>query len=205
MRPPSFKSPALKTTLTDPATPLVASFVRNTIDPLLPLDDVPVLKDMLPLVPDVSACPVWMLNDPLLVVKPSPENMETLPPVSDTLEPLLIATRPPEPSDPAPTTTLALPPTPSPDERPVLTTKDPLLPECAAPDVSINEPLTPELLLSAVCRLKEPDDTVSLYPLISDTAPPVDPADPPLLRVKRPPASASPPPTVTLTLPPAEP
>ncbi len=56
--------------LTLPLVPDVADPVRNKIEPLLPLDVVPVFMDKLPLVPLTPASLVKTVNAPLLLALP---------------------------------------------------------------------------------------------------------------------------------------
>jgi hypothetical protein len=70
IRPPELNFPLPTTTLTLPATPLVADPVRNVIWPLLPLLVVPEVKDREPAVPAAPALAVRTLNAPLEVARP---------------------------------------------------------------------------------------------------------------------------------------
>jgi len=86
MRPPEPVLPELINMLTLPLVPDRAEPARTTMDPLLPLEEVPDLKLRLELVPTIPASGVCSENAPLLVDVPLPEPRETEPPVaSDAL------------------------------------------------------------------------------------------------------------------------
>ena len=75
-------SPLPTTTLILPLVPDTASPVRIDTEPLLPLLLRPVFRETLPLVPSSPALAVVMLNEPLLVALPYPDDTEIDPPVA---------------------------------------------------------------------------------------------------------------------------
>ena len=66
---------------TSPPSPFVASPVYISIDPLLPLLDVPDVNDNLPLTPFVPLSFVLTINAPLDVYVPTPVLNDIIPPV----------------------------------------------------------------------------------------------------------------------------
>jgi len=76
------------------------------------------------------------------------------------------------------------------------------LPELAVPVLNTNNPLTPLLPAFEELNNNEPLAVNELYPLTTDTLPPLDDADVPADNTNSPPVPLLPDPTVTYTDPP---
>jgi hypothetical protein len=111
-RPPPAIVPALTSKLILPPAPKIEEPVRSVIIPLLPLLELPEVKDREPDTPSFPAAVVLMLNAPLDAARPYPVIIETAPPVDEVLSPAFKAILPPCAIDPSPTTMLMLPPAP---------------------------------------------------------------------------------------------
>jgi len=139
MRLPLPVEPVPARMLTLPAVPCDAAPERRVIDPVLPEEEVPVLNDSVPLVPEAPASAVRRLNEPLVLDDPYPVESDTAPPVVDVLSPAATTKRP-ACELLVPTTTLTLPEAP-PVEWPLAKTMEPLLPALAEPVCMTSCPL----------------------------------------------------------------
>ena len=200
-RPPADLSPPSSFMLTLPPLPLAADVVLITIDPLLPLLDVPEERCIDPLVPDDREFSVETVKDPLLDVVPKPDKTEIEPPLLSALSPPASTTRPEADVSEAPKTTLIDPPEPLSTSF-VYKAIAPLFPSFDFPDTKAKEPLIPPVPAPAVITLNEPLDVADPNELDSDTEPPVELMLSPAAIMTRPPAPTRPLPTVTLRLPP---
>jgi hypothetical protein len=102
--------------------------------PLLPTLELPVLRIITPLTPEVPAFAVCSNNAPLLDVVPRPLLIDTSPPVADEDAPAANAISPPDPLLPDPTVKYTAPP------RPRLAAPDPMLMEPLLPDKVVPDP-----------------------------------------------------------------
>ena len=95
----------------EPEAPLVALFVLNAMEPLLPDDAEPLEILSEPLVPVADGAESTE-NDPDELDELSDAEIETVPPIPPADSPETITIRPPRPVSPEPTFTLTLPPAP---------------------------------------------------------------------------------------------
>ena len=165
MRPPAPTEPRLVISEMLPPTPDFASCEEIIIEPLLPLDDVPVLMKREPDVP-AAGFEVARVNVPLLVEVPKPLENDSEPPVESALSPVPTTSCPAPEDVPAPTMILMLP---TPDVRSI----DPLLPLLALPDLRDRLPLTPLSKGEMVCTVKAPLVEAAPNPVEIEKAPPV--------------------------------
>jgi hypothetical protein len=200
MRAPADVSPLPTVTLIVPDVPDVDEPVRRTIDPVLPLDEVPDFNDKPPLTPFAPPSEVRTVNAPLLRTEPKPVVIDIEPPDIDVLSPASRTTRPPAWLLPLPTIILTLPLVPDFDE-PLLITTEPLLPIELVPDFISIEPLVPPRPESDVSTENVPLLLIVPYPLEMDSDPPDTLVLSPPFNTTRPPAFSSPLPTVKLILP----
>ena len=129
-----------------------------------------------------------------LLPSPMPAVSVSAPPaaLSAVVLPAVTVTAPPAPVLPSPTLREIAPPAP-PVALPVSTVNAPVAPEADSPVVSAMSPLTPEEPELAVAIVMEPESSEVPTPLVTLTAPPVDPPLPPVTVTAPPVALPSPP------------
>ena len=142
--PPVYTLPSPGKILKDPAAPELADPLRNTTEPLLPLEVRPVLMVILPLVAALPLAAVRTLNIPLLRVIANPLVIDIDPPVAFESTPLLKTKRPPLDTVPEPTAILILPLVPSlaSPERRATDPEEPIV------DIPVDTKILPEIPVS---------------------------------------------------------
>jgi hypothetical protein len=146
--------------------------------PLFPIRLVPELNTILPLLPAVPPLELLIITFPDEEDKPSPETIETNPPVSINDIPEVKLIPPPDPLVPLPIDTVIVPARPA-VAAPLPISIAPLLPAVLMPELKTIMPLLP-LLPPFMVRIRTAPEVVKV-PSPDDTlrAPPVREVDPP--------------------------